>query len=210
MFAALDNGGELEVFSQSAVSNKCIQICNGNAYKEAGSSEYEVLHDVKLDALEDILEEASGSPVLCSYSFKADADRIMKRFKKYRPVNLTATSSRKTGEVINKWNMGGIRLMIAHPASCAHGIDGLQDSGSIVVWFGINWSLELYEQMNGRINRQGQKSPVSIIRILCNDTVDLAVADAIERKTDDQDGLKDALQRYRNGVVTNDLAVTFF
>jgi SNF2 family DNA or RNA helicase len=91
-----------------------------------------------------------------------------------------------------------------------HGIDGLQDSGSIMVWFGMNWSLELYDQMNGRLNRQGQKNPVSIIRILCADTVDLAVADAIERKTDDQEGLKSALDRYRKGITTNDLSVNFF
>jgi SNF2 family DNA or RNA helicase len=79
-----------------------------------------------------------------------------------------------------------------------HGIDGLQYSGSIVVWFGVNWSLELYDQMNARINRQGQKNTVKIVRILCNETVDLAVADAIERKTSDQEGLKKALQRYRD------------
>ena len=94
--------------------------------------------------------------------------------------------------------------------SMGHGVDGLQDSGSILVWFGLNWSLELYEQMNGRINRQGQQHPVSVIRILCRDTIDLAVADALERKTDDQEGLKSALQRYRDGVTTNDLEVNFF
>ena len=91
-----------------------------------------------------------------------------------------------------------------------HGVDGLQDSGSILVWFGLNWSLELYEQMNGRINRQGQTRPVSLIRILCADTVDLAVADALERKVDDQEGLKSAIDRYRRGITTNDLEVNFF
>lgn len=91
-----------------------------------------------------------------------------------------------------------------------HGIDGLQESGSTVVWFGLNWSLELYEQMNGRIDRQGQTRPVSVIRILCRDTIDLAVADALERKTDDQEGLKSALQRYRDGITTNELEVNFF
>lgn len=100
-------------------------------------------------------------------------------------------------------------MFISHN-SMGHGIDGLQDSGSIMVWFGLNWSLELYDQMNGRLDRQGQKNPVSIIRILCADTVDLAVADAIERKTDDQEGLKSALDRYRKGITTNDLAVNFF
>ena len=79
-----------------------------------------------------------------------------------------------------------------------------------MVWFGCNWSLELYEQMNARINRQGQTKPVSIIRIICADTVDLAVVDALERKADDQEGLKNALERYRTGITTNELEVNFF
>lgn len=520
MFAQLDTGTEIEVFSRSSVSNKCLQFCNGSPYLSSESNEFEEIHDVKLDALDDVLEEAGGAPVLCSYTFKSDAERIMKKFKKYRPVNLTNTPSKDTEKVINDWNNGKIKLLIGHPAclhpstevlterrgwvkivdvfkhervfdgiefvehagcsysgykevidtfditmtpdhklliddewvrsdrvedseeirqkalyqykgdddcvsrmlqmrysvrdnspernetqsieqnslstlcagslpqhdwnqnspdldgveascnrsirqklwwswnhhlqrvgrfhsvltryvtglfrqsddrtsrceqavlqrelhlgdnvpttgeqtnkqnsnlqrrtnalsristsvgiqqnnvvneteqrydsrrsgtgcseldirkkrkvdkcsktgktfahvydlvncgprhrflirndagemfishnSMGHGVDGLQDSGSILVWFGLNWSLELYEQMNGRLNRQGQKAPVSIIRILCNDTVDLAVADAIERKTDDQEGLKAALQRYRDGHTTNDLEVNFF
>jgi len=210
LFTRLDTGAEVEVFSKSSVSNKCLQFCNGSPYLNSESPEYEAVHDVKLDALEEVLEEAAGSPVLCSYTFKADAERIMKKFRKYKPVNLTATPSSQTEAVIDKWNRGEIKLLVGHPASMGHGVDGLQDSGSILVWFGMNWSLELYEQMCGRLDRQGQKSVVSIIRILCNDSVDLAVADAIERKTDDQEGLKAALQRYRDGITTNDLEVNFF
>lgn len=209
MFTQLDTGSEIEVFSRSSVSNKCLQFCNGSPYL-GDSKEFEALHDAKLDALEDIIEEAAGQPVLCSYTFKSDAERIMKKFKKYKPVNLTATPSKDTEKVIDKWNAGQVKLMIGHPASMGHGVDGLQQSGSIMVWFGMNWSLELYEQMNGRLNRQGQTNSVSIIRILCNDTVDLAVADAIERKCDDQDGLKSALQRYRDGITNNELEVNFF
>lgn len=210
MFTQLDSGSEIEVFSRSSVSNKCLQFCNGSPYLVAGELEFESLHDAKLDALEDVLEEAAGSPVLCGYTFKSDAARIMKRFKKYKPVNLTASKSKDTGAIIDKWNRGEIKLMIGHPASMGHGVDGLQDSGHILVWFGLNWSLELYDQMNGRINRNGQKSPVSVIRILCADTVDLAVADALERKTDDQEGLKRAIQRYRAGITTNELDVNFY
>lgn len=210
LFTQLDSGREVEVFSKSSVSNKCLQFCNGSPYFSSESSEFEAVHDAKLNALEEVLEEAGGSPVLCSYSFTADADRIMKKFKKYNPVNLTKTKSTDTEKVIDRWNKGEIKLLVGHPASMGHGVDGLQDSGHIVVWFGINWSLELYDQMCGRIDRQGQTHPVSIIRILCNDTIDLAVADAIERKTDDQEGLKRALQRYRDGITTNDLEVNFF
>ena len=209
MFTQLDTGAEIEVFSKSSVSNKCLQFANGAPYTDLEGN-WEALHDVKLKALEDIIEEAAGQPVLCSYSFKSDAARIMQKFKKYRPVNMTETPANQTERVINDWNSGKIKLLIGHPASMGHGIDGLQDSGSMVVWYGVNWSLELYEQMNGRINRNGQKQPVSIIRILCADTVDLAVSDAIERKFDDQEGLKSALQRYRKGITTNDLAVNFF
>ena len=178
MFTKLDEGTEVEVFSKAAVSNKLLQFCNGTPY-HGETKQFSAVHDAKLDALESILEEAAGSPVLCSYSFKSDADRIMKKFKKYKPVNMTATKSSDTEKVVNDWNDGKIKLMIGHPASMGHGIDGLQQNGHILVWFGVNWSLELYEQMNGRLNRNGQKHPVSIIRVLCNDTVDLAVCDAI-------------------------------
>jgi len=197
MFTKLDNGDEVEVFSKSSVSNKCLQFANGSPYLSSESPDYTELHDAKLLALDEILEEAAGRPVLCSYTYKADAERIMKKFKKYKPVNLTATKSADTAKVIKKWQAGEIKLLVGHPASCGHGIDGLQKAGSIVVWFGLNWSLELYEQMNGRINRQGQTKPVSIVRILCADTVDEAVLDSLERKNDSQEGLKDALSRYR-------------
>jgi SNF2 family DNA or RNA helicase len=210
MFTELDSGTQIEIFNRASLSNKCLQFCNGSPYINRETRQWEALHTVKLEALEDILEEAAGSPVLCSYTFRSDADRIMTHFKKYKPINLTAESSRNTKGIIDKWNNGEIKLLIGHPASMAHGIDGLQQSGSIVVWFGLNWSLELYDQMNGRINRQGQNKPVSIIRILCKDTIDLAVADAIERKSDSQEGLKLALDRYRKGITTNDLKINFY
>jgi len=187
-----------------------VHNCNGSPYI-GETKEVEYLHGVKIDALEEILEGAAGKPVLCSYTFVSDAERIMKKFgKKYRVVDLTKTKASLTEAVIERWNRGEIDLMVGHPASMGHGIDGLQEAGSIIVWFGVNWSLELYEQMIARLNRNGQTKPVSVIRILCNDTVDLAVADAIERKTDDQEGLKAALQRYREGITTNDLSVNFF
>ena len=194
----MDDGTEIELFSKSAVSNKCLQFANGAPYISPESSEWVKLHDVKLDALDDIIEEANGKPVLCAYQFKSDAQRIMKKYGK-DAVNLTAELSRKTESNIDRWNAGEIKLLIGHPASMGYGIDGLQDSGSIVVWFGQNWSLELTEQLNARINRNGQKRPVIIHRILCKDTLDLAVMDALNRKDDDQRGLKDAIGRYRAG-----------
>lgn len=202
LFTALDSGREVELFSRTTVSNKLLQICNGQVYlnQEHYGEGYEVLHDAKLDALESVLEEAGGSPVLCSYSFRSDAERIMKRFKKYRPVNLTEASGARTGKIIDNWRQGKIKLLIGHPASMGHGIDGLQEAGNILVWFGVNWSLELYEQMTARLDRQGQTCSVKVIRIMCDNTIDMVVADAIERKTTDQQGLKEAMQRYREGI----------
>lgn len=200
MFARLDNGTELEVFSKSAISNKCLQIAGGAAYLEVGAPQYEVIHDAKLDALEDVIEEAAGAMVICAYNFRADAERIMKRFKKLKPVNLTDEKSADTSKILQRCKDGHVKLLIGHPASVGHGLDGLQEVCSIVVWFGLNWSLELVTQLNCRVDRQGQRQPVSIIRLLSRDTVDLAVLDAIERKVDTQQGLKAALDRYRGKV----------
>jgi SNF2 family DNA or RNA helicase len=210
LFCELESGSTIELFSKTSVSNKLLQMCNGQPYvnQEVTTGEFDVLHNAKLDALAEVLEEING-PVLCSYSFVSDAKRIMDKFKKYKPINLTEAPAHSTRKIIDRWNNGEIKLLIGHPASMGHGIDGLQEGGCTVVWFGINWSLELYEQMNARIDRQGQTSPTSIIRILCNDTVDLAVADAIARKTDDQEGLKAAMQRYVDGTTTNDLVVDY-
>jgi SNF2 family DNA or RNA helicase len=197
MFTELDSGTEVEIFNSASLSNKCLQFCNGAPYTNTETKEWEALHDVKLEVLKDILEEAAGAPVLCSYTFKSDAERIMKYFNKYKPVNLTKEAAKDTNKIIDRWNDGKIQLMIGHTKSMGHGLDRLQNSGSIIVWFGLTWSLEQYEQMNGRLDRQGQTKPVSIIRILCNNTVDLAVLDAIEHKDTEQKGLKASLDRYR-------------
>lgn len=210
LFSSLDRGSEIELFSKTSISNKCLQICNGSPFvNQVGSGDWYELHDAKLDALEDIIEEAAGAPVLCGYSFKPDAMRIMERFKKLKPVSLSDIKSRDTERTIDRWNDGKIRLMIGHPGSMAYGLDGLQENGHILAWFGLNWSLELYDQTNARLDRNGQSQPVSIARILCKDTVDLAVADALIRKANDQQGLKSALDRYRKGITTNELELTF-
>lgn len=197
LFTELDSGTEIELFNAQSLSNKCLQFCNGNPYTSVQLKTWESIHKVKLDALEEILEQAGGQPILCSYSFVSDAEKIMSHFKKYKPVNLTAEKASKTSLIIDKWNRGEIRLLIGHPASMGHGIDGLQHGGSLVVWFGLNWSLELYEQMNGRIYRSGQSKPVTVLRILCEDTIDMAVKDAIENKYDTQEGLKNSIEKYR-------------
>lgn len=197
MFLELESGKDLTLFNQISVSNKCMQLCNGNIYSNSELMEWESIHDLKLKALEDILEEAAGSPVLCAYSFKIDALRIMKHFKHLNPVNLTELPAKKTSEVIKEWKLGKIKLLIGHPASMGHGIDGLQEKGSIVVWYGLNWSLELYEQMNARILRSGQTKPVSVIRIICKNTIEEVVSKVLELKVKDQEQLKSIFNDYK-------------
>lgn len=198
MYMALDSGTEVEVFNRAALSNKCLQVAAGDCYTDLEGG-HEHLHDAKFEALDEVMEEAAGSPVLVLYNFTISAKLMMKRYKKYKPVNLTAEKASNTASIVKKWNDGKIRMIVAHCASVGHGIDGLQESGSIVCWFGINWNLEYYLQANGRIDRQGQTKPVSIIRILTEDTVDIAVALAIDMKYETQEGLKNAIQQYRKG-----------
>jgi SNF2 family DNA or RNA helicase len=198
-FMKLDSGEELEVFNKGSLTNKLLQFSNGSPYLEPNNPEYIPLHDLKLDALGDIVDEAQGQPVLCSYAYRSDAERIMQRFSKLKPINLTEIKSEKgLTAAMNRWKAGDCHLMIGHPASMGHGVDGLQDAGHIVVWFGLNWSLDLYKQMNARIRRQGQGIPVICHRILCKDTMDEAQAIALESKESAEDSLKKAVKEYRH------------
>lgn len=196
MFVELDSGGNVEVFTRASAALKCLQIANGALYMGEGLG-YEEVHKAKLDALEEIIENANGSPVLVAYSFKSDAERIMARFKKLKPVNLSGIASKDTGRVIDNWKAGKVSLLIGHPMSMGHGIDGLQEAGSIAVWFGPNYSLELYDQFNARLHRQGQTRPVSVLRIVTEDTLDFAVLEALETKAGDEASIKAAISRYR-------------
>ena len=203
MFTVLDGGQEIELFNKVSVTNKCLQFANGAPYLEPEKPEWFNLHDAKLQVLDSILEEAQGKTVLVGYIFKSDAERIMKRYKKLNPVNLTETKPNKLERVIEDGNRGKIKLMIGHPASLGHGVDGLNDFCNILVWFGLPWSLELYEQMKGRIAAgQRFKKPVTVHRILCENTLDFAVSDALALKDTTQEGLKKAIQRYRKPVIS--------
>jgi SNF2 family DNA or RNA helicase len=167
-------------------------------YPMPGLPLWESVHELKLDALEEILDEAQGSPVLCSYAYRSDAQRIMERFKHLRPINLTECKSEASLiNAMHRWKTGDCPLMIGHPASMGHGIDGLQSTGHILVWFGLNWSLDLYEQFNARVRRQGQGVPVICHRILMRDTLDQAQAMALDDKAETQQGLRNAIKQYR-------------
>jgi SNF2 family DNA or RNA helicase len=197
-FFQLDNGVGIEVFNRASLTNKCLQFSNGNIYPVPGLPMWERVHDLKLEALEDILEEAAGKPVLCSYAYRSDAERIMERFKKLRPINLTDCKTEQAlSSAMARWKAGDCALMIGHPASMGHGVDGLQDAGNILVWYGLNWSLDLYDQFNARIRRQGQGMPVICHRIIVPETLDEAQVMALDEKSTTEKALRKAVSEYR-------------
>jgi len=197
-FIQLDSGTNVEMFNQASLTNKCLQFSNGAMYPIAGLPLWEPIHDLKLEALEDILDEAQGSPVLCAYAYRSDAQRIMEKFKHLNPINLTECKSEVSLiNAMRRWKSGDCPLMIGHPASMGHGIDGLQQMGHILVWYGLNWSLDLYDQFNARVRRQGQGVPVICHRILMQDTLDQAQAIALDDKATTQTALRNAVKQYR-------------
>ena len=198
LFIQLDSGKEVEMFNQAALTNKCLQFSNGAMYPVAGMPLWEPIHDLKLEALEEIIDEAQGQQVLCAYAYRSDAERIMERFKELRPINLTECKSEAALQnAMARWASGDCLLMIGHPASMGHGIDGLQKRGHIIVWYGLNWSLDLYDQMNARIRRQGQGAPVICHRLMVLETLDQAQAMALDEKAQTQAGLRNAVKQYR-------------
>ncbi len=197
-FTILDSGAEVEMFNQASLTNKCLQFSNGAMYPIAGMPMWEAIHDLKLDALEDIIEESAGKPILCWYAYRSDAERIMKRFAEINPINLTDCKSESSlNNAMLRWQSGDCRLMISHPFSAGHGVDGLQKTGNTLVWFGLNWSLDAYEQANARLRRQGQGAPVVCHRIMTIKTLDEAQMIALNDKAETQDGLRKAIKSYR-------------
>ncbi|CAM3776944.1 SNF2-related protein [Litorimonas haliclonae] len=172
----------------ASLTNKLLQFANGAIYSGDADERITVnVHSLKLDALSDIIDEAAGSPVLVAYNYKSDAERIQNRFK--QAVLLDADNA-----TIEKWNAGKIPLLLAHPASAGHGLN-LQDGGNTLVWYGLNWSLELYQQFNKRLHRQGQTKPVIAHHIIIKDSVDETVMAALEAKNTTQKALLDALKK---------------
>jgi SNF2 family DNA or RNA helicase len=171
---------------------KCLQLANGAAYVGEDSTAWEEVHDVKLQALEDSVEEAAGAPVLVAYHFKSDLARMLKAFPKGRHLD-------KNPATIRDWNAGKIPVLFAHPASAGHGLN-LQDGGNILVFFGHNWNLEEFQQIIERIGptrqlQAGHNRPVFIYHIVAKDTIDELVMARRESKREVQDLLLEAMKR---------------
>lgn len=176
---------DITAVNAAALSNKLLQFANGAIYDEA--KKFHVVHDLKIEAIKEIIEDANGKSVLVAWSYRHDMERLLVALKQYQPREL------KTDNDINDWNEGKIQVMLMHPASGGHGLN-LQSGGHIIVWFGQTWSLELEQQFNARLDRQGQKNVVVINRLVATNTIDEDVIAAIQGKADNQDKLMDAVK----------------
>lgn len=170
--------------SAAGLMNKLSQYANGAVYDD-DRNVHEV-HDEKLDKLAEIVEAANGSHVLVFYQFKHDVDRIMRRLKGY------VVKSYEGEKELGEWNAGGIDVLLAHPMSTAFGLN-MQQGGHYIVWFGTGWNLELYQQANARLHRQGQQYPVQVYKLICDGTVDMRANMALENKKGVQQSLLDSL-----------------
>ena len=180
----LPEGEAISVANAAALRGKLVQFANGAIYDE--NRAYHVVHDAKLDMLEELVDVAT-SPVLIFYRFKHDLDRMQKRLKSYAPRLLTSEKDK------NDWNEGKIKVLLAHPASAGHGLN-LQKGGNNVIWFGDPDSLELYQQANARLDRQGQVKQVIIQHMATVGTIDEAIAQALIGKADVQEALMQAIK----------------
>lgn len=177
-------GGEITASNAAALTGKLTQLANGAVYGDDGR--VMEIHQRKLDALEDIVEAANGKPVLVAYWYRHDFERIRQRFPGAEAISDTSS--------IRKWNRGEIAIGLIHPASAGHGLN-LQEGGSHLVWFGLTWSLELYQQTNARLYRQGQKSGTVVVQhLVTKGTIDQRILRALEKKDLSQEALMEAVK----------------
>ena len=180
--------GEITAANAASLSGKLSQMANGAIYTDAG--ETVAIHERKLDALEDIIEAANGKPVLVAYWFRHDLERITERLHKLK----IPCSRLDTDGSIRKWNAGEIPVALIHPASAGHGLN-LQSGGNTLVWFGLTWSLELYQQTVARLWRQGQQSETVVVQhIITKGTIDERIMKALSEKDTTQAALIDAVK----------------
>ena len=198
MFVQLDNEAKtvIEVFHVLAKNIKLRQLANGAAFVQPDDPRWEWIHDKKLEALEEIVEEAGGRPVLVAHQFKHDAARIKKRWKDTQFIN-SKLGERKIQQLVNDWNADKIPLLSGHPKSMAHGLNLQYGSCQDIVLFGLDWSPEMMEQVVGRLMRQGQRNNIRVHRLLMRNTVDELMRDVLAMKEMTEADMKLAVNAYR-------------
>ena len=175
-------GQEVTAANAAVLVNKLLQLANGAIYDDEKQAIH--IHDDKLDALENIVEDSQGQPILVFYQYQHDLDRIKARFPQAEEL-----------EDLDRWNQGEIPILLCHPQSAGHGLN-LQKGGHIIVWFGLTWSLEYYQQANARLDRQGQTDPVIVHHLVAQNTVDEKVLRVLQGKEEKQDMLLEAVKAY--------------
>lgn len=196
MLIELDSGKDVEIFNRASLVNRCLQFAGGGVYLNPGAPEWEKIHDIKLEALNDLLDDLAGQPALILYQYQHEAKRIMKAHPDAIWLS-SKTSATDFNQAIIDWNAGKLTKIVAHPASMGHGVDRLQHGCHNLIWFGLNWSYELYYQTNSRIARQGQASPtVMAHRLMMSSTVDLLVSAALRLKRDTENEVRDLIRQY--------------
>jgi SNF2 family DNA or RNA helicase len=191
--------GTVTAMTSSVALMKCHQVCNGAIYMDGPEREVSHVHGAKLEAVEDIVEELQGEPVLIAYHFGHDLRALKAAFP-----TASVIGSGVTGEalkaIVDDWNEGKIKVLLAHPQSAGHGLN-LQFGGRTIIWYSNTYSLEHFDQFNRRLYRQGQTKPVIVHRIIARKTVDEAIIKTVDRKEGTQNQLMNAIRDYAKEAV---------
>lgn len=179
----IDDDKDIVALNSASLSNKLLQMSNGAVYADDGSITH--IHDKKLELLDEIVEESQGQPILVIYNYKHDKERLLERYDFAETLD--------SDDYMERWNNGDIQMLITHPASAGHGLN-LQYGGSIMVWFGLTWNLEYYEQANARLYRQGQKKTTVIHHLLTENSIDQKVYESLKNKKLGQTELMNAVK----------------
>lgn len=197
LWLELDSGHEIVSFSQLSAMGRCLQFAQGAVYLGPGDPRFEVIHDIKLEALESVVQEANGKPVLVAVPYQHDAKRILKKYPGWVWIS-SKMGEAKFEQALNDWEAGKLPGIVANPLSMGHGLDRLK-SGPVddLVWFGHTYALDAYEQTIARLQRQGRTRPIRMTRLIMGKTIEVAQCYALRDKAKDQNGLKEAINQYR-------------
>ena len=186
-YAALPDGAEIEAVHAAALGNKLLQLASGAVYDAERKTHF--IHDHKTEALTELVEEAQGEPIMVAYWFKSSLERLKKAFPKAQTLD-------DKGVVLKRWNERKVPLLLVHPQSAGHGLN-LQYGGSVLAWFDLPMSLELYLQTIGRIDRQGQTHPVRVYHLVAADTDDEMAVERLARKESVQAGFFERIRKWK-------------